>query len=220
MKPPFAPDWSFPTRVIDLAASLLPADRADWAAAMKAELQCASDRRSALLWALGCLRVGLSAKLSGRPLLDIRALRWALTGWLAYRTQDCLCDVALVLSYKAPWLGLKGLLGECAQGEDYQLLIPLLNATTYWSLGAWLLVCALQGWVIICLLRRTSYAAYLFGLAASLNVALWIVELSEPLFVQAFSQAELLRDAFMYGGTALLGGFCWVSMRNRSPLAL
>jgi hypothetical protein len=208
--------WSLPGAVVDLAVSYLPADRADWAAAMRAELKYTSDRRSAWLWALGCLRAGLSIRFLEKSLLDHGAVRWLLSLWLAFRVEDCVCDVALVLSYKVPSLGLQRLLGHCAQGEDYQGLIPLFDATTYGSLGAWLFVSALYVLVIVSLLRRTSHAAHLFIVAAALSIALWVCELGEPLFVGAFSLTELLLDALLYIGTALLGWMCWADMRRQS----
>ena len=162
------------------------------------------------------MRAGLSERFLEKSLLDHRAIRWVLSLWLAYRAEDCMCDVALVLSYKVPQWGLQRLLGHCLQGEDYQSLIPLFEATTYGSLGAWLLVSALYVLVIISLLRRTSHASHLFIVAAVLSIVLWIRELGEPLFVGAFSLTDLLLDALLYISTALLGWMCWANMRRHS----
>lgn len=76
MKSPAEPTWSLSSAVMTLATSLLPAERAEWAAAMQAELESMNDRRSALSWALGCLRAGISERLRAHPLLDNRAIRW------------------------------------------------------------------------------------------------------------------------------------------------
>jgi hypothetical protein len=220
MKPAAARGWSLADRLVDFAVSSLPSNRADWGAAMRAELRYMSDGRSALFWALGCLGAGMSERFLARSLLDTRAIRWLLSLWLGYRAENGLCDVALVLSYKAPQLGLKGLLGDCAQAEDYQHLIPLLDVTTYWTLAAWLVVSGLYMLAIVSLLRRTSHAAKLFILAATLNVALWLRELGEPLFVGAFSLTDHLCDALLYVGTALLGWFLWANTRKHSSLNL
>jgi hypothetical protein len=212
--------WSLAGALVDFAASSLRSNRADWAAAMRAELWYMSDRRSALLWALGCLRAAISERFKAQSLLDIRAIRWLLSFWLACRAENDLCDVALVLSYKVPQLGIKGLLGVCAQGEDYQRLIPLLYVTTYWTLIAWLLVAALYVLAIVSILRRTSHAAKVFILAATLGVALWLRELGEPLFVGAFPLTDHLYDALLYVGTALVGWICWANARKHSSLTL
>lgn len=214
MKPAPASGWSLTRAVVELAASSLPAHRAHWAAAMRAELDYQPDRRSAWLWALGCLRAGLSERFHEKSLLDRRAIRWALSLWLAYRAESTACDVALVLSYKSPQWGLQRLLGECVQGEDYARLIPLFEATTYALLGAWLIVAALYVLAIVCLLQRASHAAHLFIVAAAFSIALWVRELGEPLFVNAFSPTDHLLDALLYIGTALLGWMCWANMRR------
>jgi hypothetical protein len=206
--------------LVDLAAWSLPTHRADWAAAMRAELEYAGDRRSAFVWALGCLRTGLNERFLAWSPLEIRAIRWMLALWLGYRAEDILCDVALVLSYKAPQLGLTALLTGCAQGEDYQRIIPLLDITTYWTLGAWMLVSGLYLVVVAMLLQRAAHAANLFILTAALNVALWLRELGEPLYVSAFSPSDHLWDALLYVGTACLGWICWTNARRRACATL
>jgi hypothetical protein len=212
MKSPL-PCRSIARALVGLAARSLPTHRADWAAAMRAELEWAADRSSAFVWALGCLRTALGERFLASSLLDIRAIRWALALWLGYQAEDALCNVALVLSYKAPELGLTALLRRCAQGEDYQRLIPLLDVTTYWTLGAWTLLSGMYLLVVALLLRRSSRAANFFILTAALNVALWVRELGEPLYVNAFSLNDHLWDGLLYGGTALLG---WILLRNKS----
>jgi uncharacterized membrane protein len=200
--------------LVDLATWSLPTHRADWAAAMQAELEYAADRRSALLWALGCLRTGLNARFLAWSPLDTRAIRWTLALWLGYRAEDTLCDVALVLSYKAPQLGLSAVLTHCVQGEDYRRMIPFLDVTTYWTLGVWTLLSGLYLLVIAMLLRRAAHTADLFILTAALNVALWLRELGEPLYVSAFSPSDHLWDALLYVGTACLGWICWTNARR------
>lgn len=198
--------------LVDLAAWSLPTQRADWAAAMRAELEYVADR-SAFVWALGCLRTALGERFLATSLLEIRAVRWALALWLGYQATEILCDVALALSYKAPQLGLAALLSHCAQGEDYQRMIPFLDATTYWTLGAWTVVSGLYVLVAAMLLRRATCAATLFILTAALNVALWIRELGEPLYVSTFSPSDHFWDGLLYLGTAFLGWLCWANRR-------
>jgi hypothetical protein len=162
------------------------------------------------------LRAGLSERFLEKSLLDHRAIRWMLALWLAYRAEDTACDATLVLSYKNPQWGLQRLLGHCMQGEDYQRLVPLFDATTYGSLGAWLLVSACYVVVMISLLRRTSHAAQLFIAVAALAIVVWVRELGEPLFLDAFSLTDHLFDALLYIGTALLGWMCWANTRRRT----
>jgi len=214
MKPLSVP---LPAAVVDLAVSCLPAHRADWAAAMRAEVDHMSDRRCAWLWALGCLRAGLSERFRAKPLLDSRVVRWTVSLWLAYRAGDLLCNAGFILTYKNPQWGLQGLFGDCVQDEDYQRVIPFLNATTYGTLGAWLLISALYALAIVSVLRRASYAAHVFLLAAALNAVCWVRELGEPLFVSAFPLSDHLWDALLYGGTALLGWICWANNTSRNP---
>jgi hypothetical protein len=209
------PCRSIARALVDLAAQSLPTHRADWAAAMRAELEWVGDGSSALVWALGCLRTAFGERFLAWSLLDIRAIRWAVALWIGHQAEDDLCNVALVLSHKAPQLGLTALLGRCAQGEDYQRIIPLLDVTTYWTLGAWTLVSGMYILVIALLLRRSSHAANFFILTAALNVALWLRELGEPLYVNAFSRNDHLWDGLLYVGTALLGWICWANNRAR-----
>jgi hypothetical protein len=206
--------------VVDLAAWSLPTHRADWAAAMRAELECAGNHRSALVWALGCLRTGINERLLACSLFDTRAIRWMLALWLGYRAEDTLCDVALVLSRKAPQLGLTNLLSRCAQGADYQRIVPFLDVTSCWTLGAWMLLSGLYVLVVAMLLRRAAQAANLFILVAALNVALWLRELGEPLYLSAFSLSDHLWDALLYVGTAFLGWICWTHARRRACTTL
>jgi hypothetical protein len=211
---PALPRRSIARALVDLAAWSLPTHRADWAEAMRAELEWAGDRGSACVWALGCLRTALGERFLAAPLLAGRTIRWSLAVWIGYQAEGILCTVALALSYKAPQLHLTALLHHCAQGEDYQRLIPILDATTYWTIGAWALLSALYLVVAALLLRRSSRAANLFIVAAGLNVALWIRELGEPLYVQAFSLSDHLWDGLLYGGTALLAWMCWANSRS------
>lgn len=218
MKSPSLSEWSLSSAVMALATSLLPAGRAEWAAAMQAELRSMDNRRSAWFWALGCLRAGLSERFGANALLDFRAIRWTVSSWLAYRAWDLLYNAGFIMAYKDPQFGLQRLFGDCAQDKDCQRLVPFLNATTYGTLGAWLLISALYSLAIVLLLRRTSYAARVFLLAATLNVVCWVRELGEPLFVTAFPLSDHLWDAFLYGVTALLGWICWANTRKNLTL--
>jgi hypothetical protein len=204
--------------LVDLAAWSLPTYRADWAAAMRAELEWVGDRSSAFVWALGCLRTALGERFLASSVLDIRAIRWTLILWLGYQAEDILCNVAFVLSYKAPQLGLTALLRRCAQSEDYQRLIPFLDVTTYWTLGAWTLLSGMYLLVAALLLRRSSHAANFFIVTAALNLALWVRELGEPLYINAFSMDDQVWDGLLYGGTALVSWVCWANHRASTTL--
>lgn len=208
-----------PATVVDLAVSCLPAHRADWAAAMRAEVDYMSNRRSAWLWALGCLRAGIYERFRAKALLDSRTIRWAVSLWLAYRAGELLCNAGFVFTYKRPQWGLQGLFGDCVQEEDCQRLIPFLDMTTYDILAAWILIAALYALAIVLLLRRASYAAHVFLLAAALNVVCWVRELGEPQFFSAFPLSDHLWDALLYGCTVLLGWICWAN-NTRKKLTL
>ena len=218
MKSLSEPSWSLSSAVMTLATTLLPAERAEWAAAMQAELQSMDDRRSAWFWALGCLRAGISERLRAHPLLDKRAIRWTVALWLVYRAGDLLCNAGFILAYKHPHWGLQKLFGDGGEDKDFQRLIPFLDSTTYGTLGAWLLISATYALAIGMLLRRTSYATHVFLMAAGLNVVCWARELSEPLFVNAFPLSDHLWDALLYGGTLLLGWICWANSRKNLTL--
>jgi len=218
VKPLSARSWSVAGVLMTLAARMLPAERAEWAKAMQAELQSMDNRRSAWLWAVGCLRAGLVERFRAQALLDTRAIRWATSLWLMFRAGDLLCNVGFIFSYKKPDWALQRLFADCAKDEDYQRLIPFLNATTYSTLGAWLLISALYAVAILMLLRRTSYAAHVFLLAATLNAVCWVRELSEPLFVSSFPLSDHLWDASLYSGTVLLSWICWANSRKRLTL--
>lgn len=210
--------WSLPGAVMAVATYLLPADRAEWAAAMQAELQSMGSRRAAWIWALGCLRAGLSERFWAKTLLDNRVIRWTVALWLMYRAGDLLYNAAYIFTYKEPQWHLQRLFGDYVQDKDYQRLIPFLNATTYGTLTAWLLISALYALAIVLLLRRSSYEAHVLLLAAALNTVCWVRELCDPLFLSAFPLSDCLWDALLYGGTALLGWVCWVNKRSNLRL--
>jgi hypothetical protein len=201
------------------ATALLPGSRAHWGAAMRAEMQHIGADREALWWAVGCLHSACVERLRSRPLLELRWIRFGLALWAIYRIADQLCDTCLVLSYKLPRLGLTRFLGHCAQGPDYQQLIPLFKVTSGWELMVCVAGCALYMAAIVSLWARRRYALGCFVAAAALSVMLWLYELTKPLYVQAFSFADIVREGLLYALTASFGLALWQSARARNLAA-
>jgi hypothetical protein len=198
---------------------VLPASCATWATAMHEEVRNISDDGEALRWALGCLRTGYSERFRVMKLLDLRVVRWGMALWMSRQGISCLFDGCLVLSYKLQLLGITGFLGGQTEGDDYRRFIPVMDATRVWESAVSLLAAVLYIAVVVQILRRNRFAFALFTAAITLNLGLWIHDLSKPQFVQAFSSAHLQRDAMLYLITALLGVLLWQDKQVRQPLS-
>jgi hypothetical protein len=215
MSSPLPVARSLALTLMSLATMLLPGNRVQWGAAMRAEMQHIGGDRQALRWAIGCLHSALFERLRSQPWIESRWVRIGLALWALDRAADHLCDTCLVLSYKFPHLGLSRLLWQCAQGSDYQQLIPLFDATANWELMACLVSCALYMLAIFSLFARPRHALSFFVSAVALSAALWLYELTKPLYVQTFSSADLVREGLLYAVTALGGLALWQSARVR-----
>jgi hypothetical protein len=185
---------------------------------MRAEVEYLERGAPALRWALGCLRAGIAERLCATPLLGVPAIRWGIALWVGYLSASVLCNVALVLSHKAPDLGLAALLTHCVQGDDYRALIPLFEAITPLQLAGWVLVCVAYMAAIALAWRRQAASASLLMGASLLNAILWINALREPLFVQAFASSEMISDGLLLTITLLAAWSCWISSRPRDSL--
>ena len=84
------PSHSFAHMLIGWCHKLLPADRAPWAAAMKAELSAIEDRDAALAFAVGCVWGSLKERILTMT-FAARSLRFAtIAGMLALSVQSAL----------------------------------------------------------------------------------------------------------------------------------
>jgi hypothetical protein len=201
-----------------MAATVLPGTRAAWGDAMRTELGHIGDGHEALRWAFGCLRTSLFESVRTGSLLEFRLVRWGIALWAMDRATDNLCDTGLVLSYKFPHLWLPPIFAHCVQGDDYQQLIPLLNATAGWEVAVCLLSDALYLLALVSLLRRSRYAAAFFLPALALHFSLWLYELGKPLYAQLFSLGDLAQEALLYITTALLCWILWQGARSPHPV--
>jgi hypothetical protein len=204
--------------LMHITATTLPVGRAAWGAAMRAELCHIGDDREALRWAFGCLQTSLLESFRSGMLLDLRLVRWSVSLWAMFRAENSLCDTCLVLSHKFPRLWLPPFFAHCAQGYDYQQLIPLFDATAGWEVAVCLLSDVFYLLAIVSLLRRNRNAAGFFLVAVILNLTLWLYELAKPLYLQSFSLADHAQDAILYVTTALLSWILWHG--TRAPHAM
>ena len=84
---------SFAARVLGYAEWLLPQGKAEWARAMRSELQHIDGDHEALKWALGCLLASIKMRSSAMVLGNFRVSRWVLALEMA------LCFVPLSLGW-------------------------------------------------------------------------------------------------------------------------
>jgi hypothetical protein len=196
-----------------LAARVLPPSRREWSAAMRAEVHCIGGDGEALRWALGCLGTGLLERCRTGTLLDLRLVRWTVAAWILVQIEGNLCSSFLVLSYKLQYLGMTQFLSRCSDADDYRALVPLLDATRVWEPMVCLLIAILYLLGIAAVLRRNRSAYRFFVLALLADIGLWFYELTKPLFVEAYSRADLRHDAFLYTVTALVIAALWQGAR-------
>jgi hypothetical protein len=185
-----------------------------WARAMAAELRYIEHDVEALRWAAGCLYAGVLAKWRGATLLDHRSVRWAVALWAAYEAEDNLCTGSMLISYKLHSLGLTSFLARWSTGDGYRLLYPVFDAVSVWEIGLGLAAAALYLLAAVLLLRRHSHAARAFMLALGICGALWLYELSKPVYFEAFSLRDHLHDALLYGFTGVLAWTVWKGART------
>jgi hypothetical protein len=195
--------------VVRHATSILPSDRAPWAAAMREEIRHISNDREALSWSLGCLRASCSERMRKMTLLDLWIVRCAMVVWIALQVWSGVFDGILILSYKFHALGVTEFLGLRTEGDDYRRFVPLMDVTPVWKPVGSLLASLSYFAALIQVLRRRRSATGLFFAGLALSVGLWVDTLATPGSSEAFSSAHLRRDALMYAITTLLGMLLW-----------
>jgi hypothetical protein len=137
---------------------------------------------------------------------DMSMLRWVLNlvtgGWGLYNLMPVLGTAA----YK---LGKAG-----KMPADVERMVPLMQATQWWHLGLWA--------VVVLLLLAASWrmfsgakAAMLLLVALVLDVGLWWLFQSMPVYKQVFTAGELQMDYYIMGGLAVVTLLTWVTERGK-----
>lgn len=109
----------FAARVLRHAEWLLPEGQAEWARAMRSELQQIDDDHEALAWALGCLLASIKMRSSAMVLGNFRVSRWVLALEMA------LCFVPLTLGWIDVVFGQSGIVRLNSDiVERYFLAVP------------------------------------------------------------------------------------------------
>ena len=114
------------------AARVMPESLARWAEAMRNELVSVGDDREALRWAMGCVSVAHRTRLSHLWLLDVAAIRVAGVLLVLFRAFDVTLPSVMTAAYRLRASGLQEGLGQMTPGDDFQRLIPLMEAIPGW----------------------------------------------------------------------------------------
>lgn len=201
-----------------LATRLSPPGRQVWARAMAAEQLCIQSNVEALRWATGCLCASLITQLRDGALLSYRLVRWGIALWAAYQAENTLCTALVLISYKLHIHGLAAFVARWCAGDDLSPLYPVFNAVSGWEVGLALVATALYGMAALLLLRGPTYAARTFVIALGICCGLWLYELSKPVYFDAFSLSDHLRDAVLYGLSGVLAWVVWAGTQlTRAP---
>jgi hypothetical protein len=199
----------------------MPVRLGSWGEAMRNELPYVRDDSEALRWAVGCISTALAARLRTLHLLDLRAVRIIGIAIAVYSAVDVLLPTALTISYRAGTLGVAAGLGRATPGDDYQRLVPLMDAIPVW-IHALSLACG-AGFVVAAtyVVRRRRAAAGALLIGVSLQLATHI--LSRP-FVASAGVLAVPNPSFIaavvlpYVFPALLAFAAWSgSARDGSP---
>jgi uncharacterized protein (TIGR03435 family) len=147
----------------------MPAELSRWAEAMRGEI-ASMDDREALSWAAGCLRAAHAARLRALYLLDSTVIRATGVLLMALRVFDVMLPTLMTSAYKLGALATTEALGRATPGDDYQRLVPLMEAIPLWlHLLAILAGCAylVAMWRVL-KRHRSAGIALLLGVAVEL----------------------------------------------------
>jgi hypothetical protein len=172
------------------AARIMPANRAQWSAAMESELVHIENDDVALHWALGCVLAGYRERTS--DMLQTWYARSVLACLLVLLALQEFFAPALIFAYRMKYLGLAHFLGLRTAGDDYRRLIPLMDAIPSWVPVLWVaagLLYLVALWQMLCR-KSTSYIPFVLAfalnaiggvVARSLEASTGVVAVPNPL---------------------------------------
>lgn len=137
MSHPAGPDArpSRPRRIahglVRAAALILPASDQRWATAMLHETAHVGTDGEAMRWAAGCLYAACVERARSLYLLDHAAIRIAATLLAGFRVLDAGMPTLLTFVHRARAAGTSSL-GGLTPGDDYERLVPLIDALPLW----------------------------------------------------------------------------------------
>lgn len=161
------------------AQQVLPDSRRSWGDAMQNELPHIADDSEAWHWAAGCLIAACEERIRMTTILDSAAVRVALILLLAFKIFDDLFATMITLAYKLSAPRMAEGLGQMTPGDDYQRLVPLMEAIPFWIHGLWVLAAILYMAAIVLIILHKKIA-YLLVLVA-LGIEILTQALSRPL---------------------------------------
>jgi hypothetical protein len=142
-----------------------------------------ADDRSALRWAVGGVGTAYRTRLRHLWLLDVAAIRAAGVLLTLFRAFDVTLPSMMTAAYRLGTVGLTEGLGRMTPGDDYQRLIPLMDAIPAW-LHAMLVTAGICYLVTaICLLARRRTASLV--LLAGVILEFFSQALSRPILAPA-----------------------------------
>ena len=186
-------------RLLRGAARVMPYDLRRWAAAMRSEFACLTDDREALSWAAGCLHAAHMARLRTLYLLDFAVVRAISVLLIALRAFDVMFPTILTLAYRLGTSTTTASLGRTTPGDDYQRLVPLMEAIPAWlhlvAVGAG--GCYLAALWFVLTRRRIAGLALLLGVGAELATALLVRPIVAETGVRAVAQPSVISTVLL-----------------------
>lgn len=154
-------------------------------------------------------------------ILDHAAIRLGVVLLLAFKVCDDLFATVLTLTYRAGALGAAQSLGRLTPGDDYQRLIPLMDAVPPGIHGLWVLAAGFYLLALLMVALRRG-PAYIFALAAPATELL-ANELGRPIIaatgVVVNPQPSLLATMVLpYLLPLALALLLWIDTRNAPSL--
>jgi hypothetical protein len=200
----------------DYAVRVAPGEHADWARAMRSEIDHIGNDSEALRWALGCIEASWrmrSESMSGPVLIVARIV---VAGLICLMALEKLLPAIGVLAYKAGNRGVLAAVETTTPGGDFNRFAPLIERMPTWQLPLNLVCVALYLSAAVALLFGWRRAMELFLLALGLQLAGLLLLLNDVDYAAArntvWSAAELRTDVvflILYG--LIAAGVIWVS---------
>ena len=170
-------------------------------------------------WAIGRLGAAIATRMRRLYLLDVLAVRAAGVMLALFCAADVTLPTAMTAAYRLGALGATQDLGRMTPADDYQRLVPLMEAIPAWLHVLLLAAGACYLVAVVCLLRRrrAAYPALLLGVTLGLATRLLARPIVDATGVTVVASPSFVAAALLPVGLPLLLAFAaWSGSRRDS----
>jgi hypothetical protein len=174
------------------ATRMMPAARADWAAAMHAE-SAVIEEGEAVIWALGCVIAAYRERIRAMDKIYLFArlgFAFAIAGYGAMQ----LLPAAMTFAYRTGWTGALEILDGATAGDNWRRFVPLMESTPLLLIVASLASASLFLASSVALVLNRSIAPWLLVSGVILTAAQFFVTHNGQISQHAFSPGEFRMD--------------------------